>query len=285
VRPPLRRKPAQLRAYRRIKRSGGFDVAGYLARNPDVAASGFDPLMHYVEFGARERRNPGGAGPGLRPAEAMKRDWDDRARADAMHFVASERLDWDERSFSESGRRAVEELIEDDLERICAGRDPSRMRILEIGCGVGRMTEHLARIFGEVHGVDVSGEMISGARGRLGGLDTIFLSETDGTGLAGFEDGFFDFAFSFIVFQHVPDKGVVVSNLREVHRTLRPGGTFKFQVQGAPGPASDDRLADTWVGVSFDADELRSLASEIGFEVIATEGAGTQYLWSWWRRI
>lgn len=41
-----------------IKRSGLFDAAFYLRSNPDVAASGLDPLAHYLERGAVEGRNP-----------------------------------------------------------------------------------------------------------------------------------------------------------------------------------------------------------------------------------
>ena len=35
-----------------------FDVDYYLKRYPDVAAAGFDPVAHYVEFGADELRDP-----------------------------------------------------------------------------------------------------------------------------------------------------------------------------------------------------------------------------------
>ena len=42
--------------YRRLRRSGTFDAEAYLAENPDVDASGLDPLMHYVEHGIREGR-------------------------------------------------------------------------------------------------------------------------------------------------------------------------------------------------------------------------------------
>lgn len=35
-----------------------FDVRYYLARNPDVAAAGVDPLGHFLEFGWREGRDP-----------------------------------------------------------------------------------------------------------------------------------------------------------------------------------------------------------------------------------
>jgi ubiquinone/menaquinone biosynthesis C-methylase UbiE len=155
--------------------------------------------------------------------------------------------------------------------------------MLEIGCGIGRMTEHLADLFGEVHGTDVSGEMIARGKRRLAHRDNVFLQETGGSDLAPFEDAFFDFAFSFIVFQHVPDKQVVLDNFREVHRVLKPGGIFKFQVQGVALERSEAD-ADTWVGVSFSERELAEAAGAIGFEVRGCEGEGTQYLWSWWRR-
>lgn len=35
----------------------GFDACSYLDANPDVAASGMDPLRHYIEYGSGERRS------------------------------------------------------------------------------------------------------------------------------------------------------------------------------------------------------------------------------------
>ncbi len=45
----------------------------------------------------------------------------------------------------------------------------------------------------------------------------------------------FDFAFSFIVFQHIPSRAVIENYVREAHRLLRPGALFKFQVTDCPG--------------------------------------------------
>jgi len=42
-----------------IWRSGLFDRNYYLTQNPDVAATGVAPLLHYVKHGAAEKRNPG----------------------------------------------------------------------------------------------------------------------------------------------------------------------------------------------------------------------------------
>lgn len=41
-----------------LESTGMFDRSHYLERYPDVATSGMDPLVHYVETGAREGRSP-----------------------------------------------------------------------------------------------------------------------------------------------------------------------------------------------------------------------------------
>jgi len=46
------------RATRAIARSGLLDSKWYLRNYPDVAASGIDPIRHYVTYGAREGRDP-----------------------------------------------------------------------------------------------------------------------------------------------------------------------------------------------------------------------------------
>src|SRR5262249_17787133 len=152
----------------------------------------------------------------------------------------------------------------------------------EIGCGAGRLTKALAAIFGEVHGVDVSPEMIRLGREKLAGISNVHLHVNNGVDLSVLPSVPFDFAFSFIVFQHIPDKGIVESYIREVHRVLRPGALFKFQVEG--GPAAEGP-ADTWRGVSFTERELRDIAARCGFELRYTEGAGTQYFWLWMFRL
>jgi DNA repair exonuclease SbcCD ATPase subunit len=40
-----------------IKASGLFDAESYLEKNPDVAAAGVDPLLHYICYGLREGRS------------------------------------------------------------------------------------------------------------------------------------------------------------------------------------------------------------------------------------
>ncbi|NVD39795.1 glycosyltransferase [Ensifer sp. HO-A22] len=42
-----------------VRASKYFDAGWYLGQNRDVEAAGFDPVLHYIAFGAEEGRNPG----------------------------------------------------------------------------------------------------------------------------------------------------------------------------------------------------------------------------------
>jgi SAM-dependent methyltransferase len=210
-------------------------------------------------------------------AERMRHDWDVRASAAGRYFIATGAEDWP--AFYASGKENVRQHISTDLENICRGMDPKQMRIVEIGCGAGRLTRALAAIFGEVHAVDVSPEMVRLAREHLGPLANVHLYVNNGADLSALPAESFHFAYSFIVFQHIPDKDVIESYLREVHRVLEPGALFKFQVDG--GRSEGSAAEDTWHGVSFAEDEIRALAERTGFDLRFHEGAGTQYFWLW----
>lgn len=211
--------------------------------------------------------------------EKMKRDWDDRARENARYYVATGQQDWSDAEFFASGERTVAEEILTDMTNICQGKPPEQMRVLEIGCGAGRVTRALAHRFGEVHAVDVSGEMVARARAALRPVSNAYIYQNNGKDLAVLPPGPYDFAFSTIVFQHIPSREVIYSYVREVHRVLRPGALFKFQVQGdATVSAAPD---DTWLGVPFSDKDAVEMAERCGFEPRYRHGAGDQYFWLW----
>lgn len=219
----------------------------------------------------------------------MRRDWDRRALENARHYVATGQQKWSDEDFFLDGEQELKDQVLNDLANICQGRDPKAMRVLEIGCGAGRVTRALGRFFGEVYAVDISSRMVRLAREATAGLNArIFCN--NGRDLSVLRPKWwrkstiagqleFDFAFSCLVFQHIPSRKVIESYLRDVNKFLRPGSLFKFQVQGYV--EKKPNLDDSWNGWAFSQDDARALAAETGFELRYDWGAGTQYYWLW----
>lgn len=227
----------------------------------------------------------------IRQLRKMRRDWDRRARENARHYVVTGQSQWSDREFWESGKLTMREDILNDLANICRGRDPSEMTVLEIGCGAGRVTRAFAGFFGTVYAVDISREMVARARQAVREFPHVRIYRNNGKDLSvvrlhwwnrfGIGAGVqVDFVFSTMVFQHIPSREIVENYVREAHRLLRPGGLFKFQVQGAPLGRVDP--GDSWVGATFTEQEARDMARRCGFEMRYHNGAGEQYFWLWY---
>jgi hypothetical protein len=134
----------------------------------------------------------------------------------------------------------------------------------------------MSRRFREIHGVDVSDEMIRQALERLSQSPNAHAHVNSGQDLKEFTAESFDFVYSYAVFQHIPSREVVLNYLRETWRVLRPGGLVRCQLNGlreSSGPC------DTWQGVRIGADEIAAFARDQDFQLLALEGAQTQYMW------
>jgi cyclopropane fatty-acyl-phospholipid synthase-like methyltransferase len=218
-----------------------------------------------------------------RTLDKMRRDWDERARENARFYVNTERTDWTDQEFFASGERTVAEEILTDMTNICQGKDPKQMKVLEIGCGAGRVTRALSGLFGEVHAVDVSGEMVALAQAALKDRPHARVYQNNGMDLSIVPTADFDFAFSTIVFQHIPSREVIENYVSEVHRLLRPGALFKFQVQGDPSLRTE--ADDTWLGIPFSDEQAVAMAQKCGFDPRYRHGQGQQYFWLWYFKI
>ncbi|HEY2843583.1 MAG TPA: methyltransferase domain-containing protein, partial [Bryobacteraceae bacterium] len=97
--------------------------------------------------------------------DAMRNDWNARAREDAGYYVAFGRREQSDADFYATATAVVNGL-ETELLRVPAVQRHS-WKALEIGCGPGRLMRPMSRHFAEIHGVDVSDEMIALARERL----------------------------------------------------------------------------------------------------------------------
>jgi SAM-dependent methyltransferase len=160
------------------------------------------------------------------------RRWERFAREDPLHYidpVVSRGLSIEQ--FVASGEPLVAAALQ------WAAPLPGHGRALEIGCGVGRFTTALAQRFERVDGIDVSATMIALAA-RLGTPANAHLQVGSGRDLAGLPDGAFDLAFSHLVFQHIADRSAIASYVRELARTLRPGGVAVLQFDTRPPSAA-----------------------------------------------
>jgi SAM-dependent methyltransferase len=209
----------------------------------------------------------------------MREDWDERAKENARFYIVNSREDWTEDEFYRGGEQTLANDILTDMENICQGRDPRSMKALDIGCGAGRVTRALAGLFGEAHGVDVSGEMIRLARAACADRPNAYFHQNNGMDLEALGAREFDFAFSSCCFQHIPSRGVIENYVREVGRLLRPGALFKFEVQGYV--ELDEKPGDTWFGVPFSDAQAVEMAGRCGFEPRYRVGAGTAEFWLW----
>ncbi len=206
--------------------------------------------------------------------EQMRRDWDRRAAEDAYYYAAFGRRRQDEAEFFSTAAPVVRGL-ERELRWILLPGARLR-RGLEIGCGPGRLLLPMSRHFEEIHGVDVSEQMVRLAQEKLRGVPHARVHLGSGADLAGFDEAAFDFVYSYAVFQHIPSREVVFRYLAEAVRVLRPGGLLRCQLNGLPETAP---VYDTWSGVRIRPGEIREFARACGVRLLALEGVSTQYMW------
>src|SRR5438067_590657 len=204
----------------------------------------------------------------------MRSDWNERAREDAYYYVAFGRKGQDDDEFFATAADVVRGL-EAELKRLPTG-DRRARKALEIGCGPGRLMRPMSWNFGEIHGVDVSDEMIRLAGEKLSNVPNAFPVQNDGTGLGCYKDEYFDFVYSYAVFQHIPSRQVVFNYLNEARRVLKTGGIFRCQLNGLPATS---KQYTTWEGVRLTAEEVAAFASDNDLQLLSIEGIDTQYMW------
>jgi SAM-dependent methyltransferase len=200
----------------------------------------------------------------------MRADWEARARENASFYICTTAAQSPE-AFAASGER---DLVEHVLDGLPASPE---WRVLEIGCGIGRLLRPLSHRVSRAVGVDLSEEMIRRGREHCADRPNVELHRTDGS-LSMLPAGEFDFVFSHIVFQHVPRKAYVERYIREAHRVLRPGGILRIQVDGRTRQFFRHWVADSWSGVVFSPRDLGRRLERSGFRVTEIRGGGTQYL-------
>jgi len=206
--------------------------------------------------------------------DQMRADWDRRAAEDAYFYVAFAERKQTREAFLATAAENLG-IFEADLARLPAGEK----RALEVGCGPGRLMLPMSRHFTEIHGVDISGEMVKLARENLADVPHAHVQQTEGSDLRMFSANLFDFVYSYAVFQHIPSREVVLSYLREIARVLKPGGISCVQLRGAaPLPSEITSQPPTWTGCYFNWDDVRTFVQAQALQLVWIRGLDTQYM-------
>ena len=164
------------------------------------------------------------------------------------------------------------------------GSDPANVRplagktALDIGCGAGLVCEPLARLGGQVTGVDAAADNIAAAaaHAQASGLDIRYMAGE----VASLDIGQFDLVTSLEVVEHVADKRAF---LADVAARLAPGGLL---ILSTPNRTAASRLllvgAAEAVGYVpkgthhwedfVTPEELEGLLAEIGLDVVERRG-------------
>ena len=134
---------------------------------------------------------------------------------------------------------------------------PAGRRIVDLGCGIGRVSLALAAEAAAVTGIDVSAGMVAAAQARSEGARATFV-QGNGLGLPMIADGTADLLLAVDSWPFVVRGGRAATDalVAEIARALAPGGDFLvFNWSYRGDPALDDR-------------DVRALAATHGFDVV-----------------
>jgi SAM-dependent methyltransferase len=126
---------------------------------------------------------------------------------------------WDTKAYAQNGA-FVQDLAEGVVEWLAPM--PGE-RILDLGCGDGRLTERIVAAGADVEGADASPTMIEAARAR--GIKAVEAKAEE----LPHDDARFDAVFSNAALHWVRDQDAMMA---QVQRVLKPGGRFVAEMGG-----------------------------------------------------
>jgi SAM-dependent methyltransferase len=212
--------------------------------------------------------------------QESKKKWNGLAEENGKYYIVSkEGKSITDEKFKELGQQNYTELVaQDDLVKETLGSFSDK-RALEIGCGIGRVTEFFANDFKKVVGLDISDKMVQDAKERLAHIANLEFIATDGEHYP-IEDQSVDLVFSYIVFQHMPSVKVVKENFKEIRRVLKDSGIAKIQVRGG-----NKVLKGSWYyGPSFRSNDIHKMMEEVGLEIVKEGDDSIKRYFVWLKR-
>ncbi|MEM9531833.1 MAG: class I SAM-dependent methyltransferase [Pseudomonadota bacterium] len=167
---------------------------------------------------------------------------------------------WNTQASTDSGAlAAVDGSASEDIVRITGRWTAAQVRsalalrsdhrVLELGCGVGRIGRELVDHVGGWHGVDISSNMLEVAGDRLGDASNVSLSQLSRTSLDMLGDDSFERVYSVAVLCHM-DKEDLFIYLEELRRVMTRGALAYLETWNLAHPQG-------WKRWQFEVDEWR----------------------------
>ncbi|HEX6832621.1 MAG TPA: class I SAM-dependent methyltransferase [Rudaea sp.] len=155
-----------------------------------------------------------------------------------MEHASNYKAQWDAKAATPQGAMlAVDGSTNEDVLRMTGAYTARQVtaalelastdRVLELGCGVGRIGREIAPKIAHWEGTDISANMLKVARERLASFPNVGLTELTRSNLKPLPDASFDKAYCIAVFIHM-DKEDFCLYLEDLARVLKPGGVLFF---------------------------------------------------------
>jgi SAM-dependent methyltransferase len=191
----------------------------------------------------------------------MATDWNDRAvtPAQGMYYII-DHYEGGPEAFYASGAKHWADMKE-ALVHFGAWQPRLDMVGVEIGCGLGRMTIHMARDFRQFRAYDISTNMIKHAIPLLNGYYV-----AGGPNTIAYLKQHADYVLSMLVIQHMP-RATFLEYIAESYEALRPGGIFCTQLHWGEEDWPDEETlrvrgyTSAWVDANIDPAQWEVLAN------------------------
>jgi SAM-dependent methyltransferase len=178
----------------------------------------------------RHNRIPRMSEMNSRTLHPLESNWNAMAELDPLWAILSDPQKkfgkWKPDEFFSDGDREAERVL-----RMCHanGVEVASGKMLDFGCGVGRMTRAFSRFFSSSVGIDVSEKMVALARKFNADRPHCEFVASASLNMP-FADATFDLVFSVLALQHLPRKSMILGYISEFIRVAKEGGVIVFQL-------------------------------------------------------
>lgn len=182
-------------------------------------------------------------------------------------YTPEQAEEYDRRRFTDSSGRAIHAAERDHL-LDALRRLPAGSRVLEVGCGTGRLLVETDAAGHQVDGLDASGPMLEQLRQKLGGASRGTLTVGDASDLP-FDDDVYDLVYAIRLLNQLGRPEVARETIREMVRVARPGGFVLVEFVSSLRP----RTPSSRPTVRLHPREVRTLLQEAGAAVLDTSAS------------